>query len=278
MISQTEIEEIELQLLLESVYLRYGYDFRDYARSSLMRRAKIVVALSGFKNISDLIPKLLHDKTYFLNLVHHFSITVTEMFRDPKVYLKLRETVFPLLETHPYIKIWHAGCATGEEVYSLAILLKEAGIYDKCTIFATDFNDSALEVAKAAIYRIDNMKQCLTSYQNAGGMNSFSEYYTADSDSIVLNKELRKNITFANHNLVLDKVFGEMHLILCRNVLIYFNKSLQNKTLELFRESLVPGGFLCIGTKESINFTSVVGDFSAISEKERIFRKKYGVR
>ncbi|MBK7265544.1 MAG: protein-glutamate O-methyltransferase CheR [Ignavibacteriales bacterium] len=271
-----EIEEIELDLLLESMYKRYGYDFRNYARSSLMRRAKLVVSTTGYKTISDLIPGLMHDRAYFLNLVHHFSITVTEMFRDPKVFLKLRESVFPFLKTHPYIKIWHAGCATGEEVYSLAILLKEAGIYDRCTIFATDFNDSALEVAKEAIYRIDNMKQCLLSYRNAGGVNSFSEYYTADSDSIVLNKELKKNITFANHNLVLDSVFGEMHLILCRNVLIYFNKSLQSKTLELFRESLVPGGFLCIGTKESINFTTVSDDFYTIAEKEKIYRKKYG--
>lgn len=276
--TQHEIEEIELQLLLDSVHKRYGYDFRDYARASLMRRAKLVAASTGFKNISELIPALLHDRSYFLNMLHHFSITVTEMFRDPQVYLKLRETVFPYLETHPYIKIWHAGCATGEEVYSLAILLKEAGIYDRCTIFATDFNDSALEVAKEAIYKIENMKHCLTSYRNAGGINSFSEYYTADSDSIVLNKELRKNITFANHNLVLDSVFGEMHLILCRNVLIYFNKTLQNKTLELFRESLVSGGFLCIGTKESINFSSVINDFQAISEKEKIYRKKYGAR
>ncbi|GAB1443089.1 protein-glutamate O-methyltransferase CheR [Ignavibacteriales bacterium] len=276
--TQPEIEEIELELLLDSVYKRYGYDFRDYARASLMRRVKLVAGLTSCKNISELIPRLLHDRGYFLNLLYHFSITVTEMFRDPKVYLKLRESVFPLLETHPYIKIWHAGCATGEEVYSLAILLKEAGIYDRCTIFATDFNDSALEVAKEAIYTIDNMKQCLTSYRNAGGMNSFSEYYTADSDSIVLNKELRKNITFANHNLVLDKVFGEMHLILCRNVLIYFNRTLQNKTLELFRDSLVSGGFLCIGTKESINFSSVVDDFYTIAEKERIYRKRYEAR
>lgn len=276
--TQQEIEEIELQLLLESIYQLYGYDFRQYARASLMRRVKLVAGNTGCKNISDLIPRVIHDQSNFLYLLHHLSITVTEMFRDPKVFLKLTETVFPLLGTHPYIKIWHAGCATGEEAYSLAILLKEAGIYDRCTIFATDFNDSALEVAKAGVYRIENMKQCLTSYRNAGGINSFSEYYTADSDSIVLNKELKKNITFANHNLVLDRVFGEMHMILCRNVLIYFNKVLQNKTLELFKESLVPGGFLCIGTKESISFSTVVEDFTAISEKEKIFRKKYGAR
>jgi chemotaxis protein methyltransferase CheR len=275
--TEIEIEEIELQLLLDSIYNRYGYDFRDYARSSLMRRAKLVVAQNGCTRISQLIPELLHDRSFFLNLLHHFSITVTEMFRDPSVYQKLRETVFPHLETYPYIKIWHAGCATGEEVYSLAILLKEAGIYDRCTIFATDFNDSALEVATEAIYRIDNMKQCISSYQAAGGACSFVDYYTADSDSIVMNKELKKNITFANHNLVLDSVFGEMHLILCRNVLIYFNKSLQTKTLNLFNDSLTPGGFLCIGTKESITYSPVAQYFSVIAEKEKIFRKKYGV-
>ncbi|GAB1350276.1 protein-glutamate O-methyltransferase CheR [Ignavibacteriales bacterium] len=275
--NKADLENIELSLLLEAIYRCYGYDFRDYARSSLMRRAKLYMSQAGFKNLSEIIPEIIHKKELFQDLVHHFSITVTEMFRDPTMYAGLIEKVFPFLETHPYVKIWHAGCATGEEVYSTAILLKEAGIYDRCTIFATDFNDSALETAKNGIYRIDNMKQCIKSYQDAGGTHSFAEYYNAKYDSISLSKELKKNITFANHNLVLDGSFGEMHLVFCRNVLIYFNKTLQDRALELLTESLIPGGFLCLGTKESITFSSVAKKYLVIKEKERIFQKKYFV-
>ncbi|MCA0389248.1 MAG: protein-glutamate O-methyltransferase CheR [Bacteroidetes bacterium] len=275
MFNKSELENIELNLLLEAIYRRYGYDFRDYARSSLLRRARLFMSHLGLQNISEVIPKILHQPDLFLDLVHHFSITVTEMFRDPFVYAKLIEKVFPFLETHPYVKIWHAGCATGEEVYSTAILLKEAGIYDRCTVFATDFNDSALETAKNGIYKIDNMKQCIKSYQDAGGAHSFSEYYSAKYDSITFTKELKKNITFANHNLVLDRSFGEMHLIFCRNVLIYFNKDLQDRALELLAESLIPGGFLCLGTKESITFSSVANQFVVVQDKERIFQKRY---
>jgi chemotaxis protein methyltransferase CheR len=271
----SEIEDIELSLLLDAIYKIYGYDFREYARSSLLRRTKLFASYAGVNNISDMIPKLIHEKNFFLDLVQYFSITVTEMFRDPKVYLKLIGSVLPVLETYPYIKIWHAGCATGEEVYSLAITLKESGLYNHTTIFATDFNDDALGKARKGIYHIENMKQCISNYQTAGGSASFSEYYRAGYESITINKEIKKNVTFANHNLATDGVFSEVHLILCRNVLIYFNKTLQDKVLQLFWESLVPGGFLCLGSKESIAFSSVKDNFIVIEEKEKIFQKKY---
>lgn len=272
---KTEIENLELNLLLEAVYKCYGYDFRNYAKASLLRRVRTFRESKNLDTISDLIPRVIHDRDFFLEMVHKFSITVTEMFRDPTFYRNLVLKVFPFLETYPYIRIWHAGCATGEEVYSTAILLKEAGIYNKTTIFATDFNDSALEIAKKGIYPIQNMKQCTQAYQASGGSESFSTYYTSGYDSITIAKDLRRNITFANHNLALDGSFGEMHLIFCRNVLIYFNRELQDRVLELFTDSLIPRGFLCLGNKESMNFSSVSERFEEIERKERIFRKKY---
>ncbi len=275
MLGKLEKENLELNLLLESIQKYYGYDFRNYARASLMRRANLFKESNGLASISDLIPRTIHDPEFFSKLVYHFSITYTEMFRDPLFYKQLILKVFPVLETHPYIKIWHAGCATGEEVYSTAIMLKEAGIYDRCTIFATDFNDSAIEVAKAGIYRIDDMKHYIASYHAAGGRHPFSNNFTAGDQSVTMAKELRKNITFANHNLVLDGIFGEMHLILCRNVLIYFNKELQNRVLELFCQSLVAGGFLCLGTKESLRYSSVTNFFTVVDERERIYKKRY---
>ena len=275
MLSKIEKENLELNLLLEAILKCYGYDFRNYARASLLRRANLYKESNGLASISDLIPRTVHDPEFFSKLVYHFSITYTEMFRDPLFYKQLILKVFPVLETHPYIKIWHAGCATGEEVYSTAIMLKEAGIYDRCTIFATDYNDSALEIAKAGIYRIDDMKQYIAAYQTAGGIHPFSNYFTAGDHSVTMAKELKKNITFANHNLVLDGIFGEMHLILCRNVLIYFNKDLQNRVLELFNNSLVQGGFLCLGTKESLRYSSVADEFAVVDDRERIYKKKY---
>ncbi len=272
---KNEIENLELTLLLEAMYLRYGYDFRDYARASVERRAKQFYIRAGLTSISEMIPLLLHDEAFFQALIRDFSITVTEMFRDPGVYKVIKEKVFPILQTYPYIKIWHAGCATGEEVYSLAILLMESGLFKRATIFATDFNDEALEKAKQGIYHLENIKQCTLNYQKGGGSESFSQYYQAKYDSIVMDKTLRKNITFANHNLVTDQSFGEMHLILCRNVLIYFNKTLQNRALNLFNDSLVPGGFLCLGNKESLLFWDQEKGYKSVEDSSKIFQKKY---
>lgn len=268
-----EIENIEIDLLLEAIFSRYGYDFRDYARATVERRSRLFAKNSGFKNISELIPLILRDEIFFEKLVKEFSITVTELFRDPASYKELRDKVFPVLKTYPFIKIWHAGCATGEEVYSLAILLKQEGLYDKATIYATDFNDAALDIAKSGIYSIENMKKCTANYLAAGGTEALSDYYFAKHDSVIFDKELRKNVLFANHNLTADGVFGEMHLVMCKNVLIYFNKTLQNKVLNLFCDSLIYNGFLCLGSKESLMFTEVEDKFEVIDRNERIYKK-----
>ena len=271
--NNSELENIEMKLLLKAVYDRYGYDFRDYARASLERRARMFSKKIGREYLSELIPLILRDELLFQRLVKEFSITVTELFRDPSSYKKIKEIVFPVLKTYPFVKIWHAGCATGEEVYSLAILLKEEGLYEKTTIYATDFNDEALETAKNGIYSIENMKQCTANYIAAGGSDVLSGYYFAKHDSVIFDKSLTKNILFANHNLVADKVFGEMNMIMCRNVLIYFNKELQNKVLNLFFESLVHGGFLCLSNKESLLFSEVENIFGITDMKEKIYKK-----
>ncbi len=268
-----DIERIEIDLLLEAIHKRCGYDFRSYAQASIERRARQFLSNSGCATISDMIPKVMRDEQFLSGLVRYFSITVTEMFRDPFVYLAIRRNVVPLLRTYPHIKIWHAGCATGEEVYSLAILLKEEGLYDRATIYATDFNDSSLEKAKAGIYSIEAIKEATRHYQEAGGRSSFSEYYHSKYDAAAMDGSLKKRITFANHNLATDSVFIETHMVFCRNVLIYFNRDLQNRALRLFADSLVHGGFLCLGTKESIDFTEAKGSFDALDAKARIFKK-----
>jgi len=270
----SEAEKIEIDLLLEAILRRYGYDFRDYSKASIRRRARHFLEMTQLTSISEMTHKALFDETFFQSLVSYFSITVTEMFRDPLFYRAIREEVIPFLKTYPYIKIWHAGCATGEEVYSLAILLKEEGFYDRATIFATDFNDRALKTAKEGVYNLDQIKKYTENYQHAAGTRSFSEYYHAQYDSVILDKSLKENITFANHNLVTDGVFGEMHLILCRNVLIYFNKDLQDRVFSLFDDSLAYGGFLCLGSKETLNFSTIKNAFQEINAKEKIFQKK----
>jgi chemotaxis protein methyltransferase CheR len=277
MMRKTEIENLEIDLMLEAVFRRYGYDFRSYARASISRRTRQFLASSGYDRISEMIPKLLRDEAFFEGLARTFSITVTEMFRDPHIYLSIRENVVPLLKTYPFVKIWHAGCATGEEVYSLAIVLKEEGLYDRATIFATDFNDTALAKAKEGVYSLEKVKQSTKKYQQAGGTESFSEYYQAAYNSMAISQSLKKNITFANYNLVTDQVFGEMNLIMCRNVMIYFEKTLQNRVLGLFSRSLASGGFLCLGDKESLRFTDVVDDFAVMDEKSRIYKKRAGI-
>lgn len=271
---ETEIEAIEIDLLLEAVYQRYGYDFRSYARASIERRARQFLSSSRCATISDMIPKVLRDEALLSRLVQYFSISVTEMFRDPFVYAAIRHDVVPLLRTYPFIKIWHAGCATGEEVYSLAIMLKEEGLYDRATIYATDFNDSSLEKAKVGIYPIDAIKEATRNYQMAGGKGSFGDNYHSKYDAAAMDGSLKERITFANHNLTTDNVFGEMHMVFCRNVLIYFNRDLQNRALGLFKESLVHAGFLCLGTKESLDFSEVSGSFEAVDKKAKIYKKK----
>jgi len=270
----TEMDQIEIELLLEAIFQRYGYDFRAYARASLERRTRQFLGTSGCASVSAMIPRVLHDEAFFSRLVQSFSTPATEMFRDPFCYRAIREKVVPLLRTWPYFKVWHAGCATGEEVYSLAIVLKEEGVYDRATIYATDFNDSAIEKAREGIYDIERFQQATSNYLEAGGKASFSEYYHARYAAAAMDGAIKERITFSNHNLASDHAFGEMHLVFCRNVLIYFNRDLQHRALGICTESLVNGGFLCLGTKEDLQLTAAGGDYQPVDARARIYKKK----
>ena len=268
-----DLEDIEISLFLDAVYKHYGHDFRNYSRASIKRRLHNILSQTDYRTVSELISPVLYNEAFFERVVYELSITVTEMFRDPDFFRALREEVIPYLKTHPFIRIWHAGCATGEEVYSLAIVLKEEAFYDRTTIFATDFNDVALNKAREGIYPLERMKEYTANYQRSGGKGSFAQYYHADYDAAILEPSLKKNIAFANHNLVTDGVFSEVHLIVCRNVLIYFDKTLQGRVLKLFRESLVHGGVLALGSKEALEFSGIVHDFKALNQKWKIFQK-----
>jgi chemotaxis protein methyltransferase CheR len=270
-----ESSELEISFLLESIYHKYGYDFRQYSKAHIRRRVLYRLALSGLSDISRIQSKVLNDESFAVKLLQDFSITVTEMFRDPNFYKSLRENVIPILKTYPFIKIWHAGCSSGEEAYSMAILLDEEGLLQRTTIYATDFNQNALHKAKEGIFSNLSMKQYTTNYQLSGGKESFSNYYTSHYENVIMNQSLKKNIVWANHNLVSDTVFAEVHLILCRNVLIYFDKNLQNNVQKLFFESLIGGGLLCLGSKESLKFTDFFDEYYEVDKKQRIFKKKY---
>ena len=269
------LEEFELDLILQAIEHRWGYDFRDYARASIRRRVKNTMIRHRLHRISELLPKILHDAAFFQDMIKDFSIPVTEMFRDTHVFRKLVDEVFPHLRSWPFLKIWHAGCATGEEVYSLAILLHEAGLLERTTIYATDYNDSVLKIGQTAIYPLKGMQLISRHYVQSGGVFSLSQYFMAAKNSVVMSSNLKKNIVWSNHNLVTDGVFGEMNLILCRNVMIYFAPPLRDRALNIFSDSLVRGGFLCLGNKESLDFTSVRDQFDAFAPKDRIYRKKH---
>ncbi|MBF0257720.1 MAG: protein-glutamate O-methyltransferase CheR [Desulfamplus sp.] len=270
-------EDIEIRLILEAVRLVHGYDFTDYAEASMKRRLRKNLDESGLEKFSEMIPLIVHDNNFFRRFLRNISVNFTEMFRDPEFFLALRQMVIPYLKTYPFVKIWAAGISTGEEVYSLAILLQEEGIYNNCIIYATDFNDNVLETARKGIYSASDMKLNTANYQKSGGKESFALYYHADYDSVIFDSSLKKNIVFANHNLVTDGVFGEMNMVICRNVLIYFNKKLQNHVLELFNQSLRQNGFLCLGTKESLEFSTSAPLYSAVDKAVRIFKKKRNV-
>ncbi len=265
-----EIEEIEIDLLLETLRLRYGYDFRHYARASLKRRVQHCLVDCGLEHAADLIPRLLRDPLFFNRIVFMMSVTVTEMFRDPPFFQALRDRVLPKLRTWPFLNIWLAGCATGEEVYSLAILLTEEGLYDRSRIFATDLNDESLGKAREGVYSIARIQEYTANYNRYGGRGSFADYYHAKYGMAKMNEGLKKNIIWAKHNLVTDHAFTETHLILCRNVLIYFDEILQNRVLRLFRDALSRHGFLCLGSKESLRFSEVADAFQAVCETSRI--------
>ncbi|MBF0106253.1 MAG: protein-glutamate O-methyltransferase CheR [Deltaproteobacteria bacterium] len=269
-----EIEEIEIDLILDAMFKRHGYDFRDYARASLKRRLMHRVISENLSHISEMFPKIMRDEAFFKRLLLDLSITVTEMFRDAGFYQAFRETIVPKLRVFPFFKIWHAGCATGEEVYSMAILLHEEGLLKKAQIYATDFNSRALESAKEGLYAADNLALHEKNYSDAGGKTALKDYYRAMYQSFKIHDFLKEKITFADHNLATDGVFGEMHVILCRNVMIYFNQKLQTRVLTLFLNSLDHRGYLCLGKKESLFTTGVVDAFERVSREYSIYRKK----
>ena len=267
-------QELELNLLMQAIHERYGYEFRNYARASMLRRINKHMDATGVTRISELIPLFLYDEKAFALFVKYMSVTVTEMFRDPEFFLALREKVLPELKTFPFIKIWHAGCATGEEAYSMAILLEEEGILNRCQIYATDYNDVSLNTARNGIYPDKNIQLYEENYQKSGGQRAFSSYYSKGYDSVKFNSRLVEHITFANHNLASDGVFGEMNLILCRNVLIYFNGELQDRVLQMLSESLRSRGYLCLGNRENLQFSSIADQLETVVRNQRIFRKR----
>jgi len=272
--SNTDLLNIEIQLLLEAIFLRYGYDFRNYSKAHIKRRILHRLGISMLTSVSQLQDKVLRDRAFFIELLNDLSINVTEMFRDPEFYKSLRETIIPKLRTYAYFKIWHAGCSTGEEVYSLSIILKEEGLLERCQVYATDFNRNVLEIAREGVYQKSEIEQYENNYHRSGGTKKLSDYYKSRYGSVIFDKELSDKIVFADHNLVTDTVFADVNLILCRNVLIYFEKGLQDKVISLFYDSLVPSGILCLGTKESIKFSGHGNLFEIIDDKQKIFKKK----
>ena len=264
----------EMIALLESINHQYNYDFRQYAPSSMKRCLVHAMNRMGFTTLKHLHEKVLVDTACFNELIQSLTIPVSEMFRDPSYFLSLKEKVIPYLKTYPSIKIWVAGCSTGEEVYSLAILLKEAEILERTTIYATDINGRNLEKAEKGVFSRKDMEAASVSYAKSGGNRALQDYYEATGDSIIFDPSLKKNITFSDHSLVTDAVFSETHLISCRNVLIYFNRDLQNKAFGLFHESLCRKGFLGLGSKETIHFSHYAKDFDNFTKSDRIFQKK----
>lgn len=271
--TRASVSEAELHLLMEAIYRTYSYDFRDYSGASQKRRILQAMAHFECQTVGALQALMLKDATLFVKLLQYLTIPVSEMFRDPAFFLALRQQVLPVLHTYPSLKIWVAGCSTGEEVYSLAILLREEGLLEKSLIYATDINPVALEKARRGIFTLASIKGHTVNYQQAGGKQAFSDYYSAAYDAAIFDPTLRTNVTFSDHSLATDSVFSETQLVLCRNVLIYFNKPLQNRALGLFHESLSHRGFMGLGIKEGIDFSDYVDHFEVLDKSARIFRK-----
>ncbi|KQU19339.1 chemotaxis protein CheR [Bacillus sp. Leaf13] len=268
-----EREDIEIELLLQAIYSVSGFDFRKYMRSSIKRRVENRMRLDHIRRISGMIEMVLYEKGYVEKLLNDFSINVTEMFRDPDFFKAFRLKIVPLLKQLPEIRIWHAGCSTGEEAFSMAILLKEEGLYEKAKIYATDMNEDVLRHAEKGILPLNRMQSYTKNYLQAGGKQEFSEYYTTDYQNAYLNSSLLKNIVFFQHNLVTDGSFNEFHIILCRNVMIYFTGELQTYVNHLFYDSLSKEGFLAVGSKETLHTSSLSEDYEDFDSKERIYRK-----
>lgn len=269
----SDLETIELKLLLEGIFQHYGYDFRDYVLPALGRRIQSAARAEGVATISQLQDRVLHDQGAMGRLLQGLAVHVTAMFRDPSFYLTFRTRVVPLLRTYPFIRIWHAGCSTGEEAYSMAILLEEEGLLERCRIYATDISEAVLARARSAIFPLNKMREYTAAYLRAGGKRSFSEYYTAAYDSAILRPDLRDRIVFSQHDLALDGSFNEFHVILCRNVLIYFNERLQTRAHELFYRSLVPLGILGLGQQESLSLDLHTPRYEELVRGEKLYRR-----
>jgi chemotaxis protein methyltransferase CheR len=265
--------DIELRMLVEAVYLKYNYDFRDYTGASQKRRVLHALRQMDCATVSALQEKVMHEPAAFVQLLQYLTIPVSEMFRDPEYYAALRNQVLPFLETYPSLKIWIAGCSTGEEVYSMAILLHEAGLLERSLIYATDINPRSLDAGRRGVFELDKMRLYTENYQKAGGRRAFSDYYTAAYGGALFDRALIENVTFADHSLATDSVFAETHFVSCRNVMIYFNRRLQDRVLGLFHESLCHRGFLGLGSKESIDFSAYGDRFEPLAKRERLFRK-----
>lgn len=266
--------EIEVSLLLEGIYMHYGYDFRNYSRPSIKRRIRHRMQSERLGTVTQLLNLVLHDRKAMDRLLNDFSINVTEMFRDPDFFLEFRRNVIPRLKHLPMIRIWHAGCSTGEEVYSMAILLHEEGLYSRSMLYATDMNEAVLASAARGIFPLDKMKLYTKNYQKSGGEKSFSEYYSVSNRNVVFHPSLSRNIAFLQHNLVTDHSFNDFNVIICRNVLIYFNDVLQKRVFRLFKESLVPNGVLGLGNKEGLPAACKGICFEELNREQRIYIKK----
>jgi chemotaxis protein methyltransferase CheR len=268
-----DLESMEMHLLLEAVYRHHGYDFRGYARGSLRRRLWRRIEAEGLKTISGLQERILHDPGAIERLLIDLSVSVTAMFRDPSFYLTFRHKVVPLLRTYPFIRIWAAGCSSGEEVYSMAILLREEGLHDRARIYATDMSEPILDTARRAVIPVERMRAYTQNYIRAGGKRAFSEYYDAQGKNAQVDQDLLSNVVFAQHNLVSDRRFNEFNVILCRNVMIYFDQELQDRVHDLLYESLVRYGILALGHKETIRFTSHADRYEEFDPMEKIYRR-----
>ena len=268
--------DIEMRLLVDAILLKYHYDFRGYSEPSLKRRLTTAMSRFGCATLSQLQDKVLHDPSVFPPLLDYLTVQVSELFRDPSYFRALREKVIPLLRTYPSLKIWVAGCSTGEEVYSLAILLHEENLLSRTLIYATDINAHALEKAEAGVYDIDRIAGFTVNHRNAGGRSSLADFYSAAYGHAVFDKALKSHIVFSDHSLATDSVFAEVQLVSCRNVLIYFNRELQDRALGLFREALCRKGFLGLGSKESMRFSAHADDFDPVAETDRIYQRRDG--
>lgn len=270
----TKIEDIEIRLLLEALFLKYHYDFRSYARASIKRRLKQAREQLGFASFSALQESLLHDPALLPQLLRYLTVQVSEMFRDPSYFKAIREKVVPHLRTYPSLKVWVAGCSGGEELYSLVILFREEGLEDRTIFYATDINHEALQTAEEGVFALDRIPLFTENHRKAGGKSSLSDYYQAAYGRVSFDKTLRRNVVFSDHSLATDAVFGEMHLISCRNVMIYFDRSLQDRVLGLFKSSLARKGFLGLGSKESLRFSHHADAFTDFVREEKIFQRQ----